>query len=136
SGGDSPRVAIPSPSPSPSPSPTTSPTPTSIASPSPSPIPAPETVPVSAPDAAQAHPEKSAAQVQAEKHVRAAEAARKAGNVLRQLAEADQAHGLDPRNRRAAELMGEALVQSGDKTRGCPLLKRSRALYRQVGCVD
>jgi tRNA A-37 threonylcarbamoyl transferase component Bud32 len=78
---------------------------------------------------------KSESQLQAEKHVRAAEAARSAGNLLRQLSEADEARHLDPKNRRAAELMGEALVKSGDSARGCPLLRGSR-LYRQVGCAD
>jgi hypothetical protein len=67
--------------------------------------------------------------------VRAAEEARRAGNLLRQLAEADQARRLDPRNRRAAELVGEALVKSGDPARGCPLLRRSR-WKRDLGCPD
>jgi serine/threonine-protein kinase len=75
-------------------------------------------------------------QIRADKHLRAAEAARRAGNLLRQLAEADQAHRLDPQNRRAALLMGEALVKSGDRARGCPLLRRSVRLYRQAGCAD
>ena len=78
---------------------------------------------------------RSESQLQAEKHVRAAEAARSAGNLLRQLSEADEARHLDPKNRRAAELMGEALVKSGDLARGCPLLRGSR-MYRQVGCSD
>jgi serine/threonine-protein kinase len=78
---------------------------------------------------------KTERQLQAEKHVRTAEAARRAGNLLDQLSEADEAHHLDPKNRRAAELMGEALVKSGDTARGCPLLRGSR-LYRQVGCAD
>jgi serine/threonine-protein kinase len=78
---------------------------------------------------------KSESQLQAERHVRAAEAARAAGNLLRQLSEADEARHLDPKNRRAAELMGEALVKSGDMARGCPLLRGSR-MYRQVGCAD
>jgi hypothetical protein len=78
---------------------------------------------------------RSESQLQADKHVRAAEAARQQGNLLRQLSEADEARQLDPRNRRAAELMGEALVKSGDLARGCPLLRGSR-LYRQVGCAD
>jgi len=78
---------------------------------------------------------RSETQLQAEKHVRAAEAARSAGNLLRQLSEADEARHLDPKNRRAAELMGEALVKSGDLARGCPLLRGSR-MYRQVGCSD
>jgi len=78
---------------------------------------------------------KTESQLQAEKHLRAAEAARRAGNLLDQLSEADEAHHLDPKNRRAAELMGEALAKSGDLARGCPLLRGSR-MYRQVGCAD
>ena len=81
-------------------------------------------------------PRRSPEQIRADKHLRAAEAARRAGNLLRQLAEADQAHRLDPQNRRAALLMGEALVKSGDRARGCPLLRRSARLYRQAGCAD
>ncbi len=72
----------------------------------------------------------------AARHVRAAEAARRAGNLLRQLAEADQARRLDPHNRRAALLMGEALVKSGDRANGCPLLRRSARLYRESGCAN
>jgi Protein kinase domain len=79
---------------------------------------------------------RSANQQRAEKHVRKAEAARKAGKFLLQLAEADEARRLDPKNRRAQILMGEALVKSGDRARGCPLLRRSARLYRQVGCAD
>jgi hypothetical protein len=75
-------------------------------------------------------------QLRAEKHLRAAEAARRSGNLLRQLAEADQARRLDPHNRRATQLMGEALVKSGDRAKGCPLLRRSARLFRQVGCSD
>jgi len=69
----------------------------------------------------------------AEEHVRAAEKARREGNLLRQLAEADEARRLDPKNRRAVELVGEALVKSGDRARGCPLLRRTR-LFAQLGC--
>jgi Protein kinase domain len=92
------------------------------------------------PDAAEAKgagaSRRSANQLRAEKHVRRAEAARKAGKFLLQLAEADEARRLDPKNRRAAILMGEALVKSGDRARGCPLLRRSARLYRQAGCAD
>jgi len=79
---------------------------------------------------------RSARQSRVEKHLRAAEAARRAGNLLLQLAEADQARQLDPQNRRAALLMGEALVKSGDRARGCPLLRRSARHYRRAGCAD
>jgi len=101
---------------------------------------APDAAPLAvAADAAPALPpptrKKSESQLQAEKHVRAAEAARAEGNLLRQLSEADEARHLDSKNRRATELMGEALVKSGDLARGCPLLRGSR-MYRQVGCSD
>ena len=79
---------------------------------------------------------RTASQMKADKHVRAAEAARRAGKYLLQLAEADEARRLDPGNRRAQLLMGEALVKSGDRARGCPLLRRSARLYRQAGCAD
>jgi hypothetical protein len=79
---------------------------------------------------------RTANQLRAERHVRAAEAARRSGNLLRQLAEADQARRLDPHSRRAAQLMGEALVKSGDRANGCPLLRRSPRLFRQAGCAD
>jgi Protein kinase domain len=79
---------------------------------------------------------RTASQMKADKHVRAAEAARRAGKYLLQLAEADEARRLDPGNRRAQLLMGEALVKSGDRARGCPLLRRSARLYRQARCAD
>ncbi len=102
-----------------------------------SPSPAPAALDATVEPAALPAPtrKKTESQLQAEKHVRAAEAARSAGNLLRQLSEADEARHLDPKNRRAAELMGEALVKSGDLARGCPLLRGSR-MYRQVGCAD
>ena len=95
----------------------------------PAPVPDPDPTPPTS------TPKKSSSQVQAEKHIRAAEAARRDGNFLLQLAQADEARQLDPKNRRAAELMGEALVKSGDSERGCRLLRGSR-LHRQVGCAD
>jgi serine/threonine-protein kinase len=79
---------------------------------------------------------RSANQLRAERHVRKAEAARREGKFLLQLAEADEARRLDPGNRRAAILVGEALVKSGDLARGCPLLRRSARLYGQAGCAD
>jgi hypothetical protein len=71
-----------------------------------------------------------------DRHLRAAEAARRRANHLLQLAEADAARRLDPGNRRARLLMGEALVKSGDRKKGCPLLQGSARLYREVGCAD
>jgi eukaryotic-like serine/threonine-protein kinase len=106
----------------------------SSAAPDPAPNPVPSSSargPVAAPSS-----RRSSNQVRADKHVRAAEAARRSGNYLLQLAEADEARRLDPGNRRAPLLVGEALVKSGDRTRGCPLLRRSVRLYREVGCAD
>jgi hypothetical protein len=61
-------------------------------------------------------------------HLRAADKARRAGQTLKQIAEADSALRLDPKSRRAAYLLGDALVQSGDKLRGCKYLRRARSL--------
>jgi len=61
-------------------------------------------------------------------HLGAAESARKAGNSLKQIAEADSALRLDAKNRRAAYLLGDALVKSGDKARGCSYLRKARSL--------
>jgi len=61
-------------------------------------------------------------------HLRAAEQARTAGNHLRQLAEADAAHQLDPRNLRARYLLGDALLATGDTANGCRYLRSARRL--------
>lgn len=58
-------------------------------------------------------------------HLAAAEAARRRGNRLQQLAEADAALRLAPHNRRAAFLVGDALIASGDRRRGCRYLQRA-----------
>lgn len=74
-------------------------------------------------------------------HLRAAESARKSGNTLKQLAEADAARKLDGRSTRARYLLGDALVKSGDKTNGCKHLHRARSLssarsaYSKAGCA-
>jgi hypothetical protein len=76
---------------------------------------------------------------QVDAHLRAAEDARRAGNGLKQMAEADSALRLDPKNRRAAYLLGDALVPT-DRARGCRYLRRAgrlgpaRAVYRRAGC--
>ncbi len=73
-------------------------------------------------------------------HVAAAEAAKRAGNRLRQLAEADAALQADPRNVRARLLFADALIGSGDLDRGCRHLrdlgKNALALERarHAGC--
>ncbi len=61
-------------------------------------------------------------------HLRAADSARRAGNALKQVAEADSALRLDRGNKRAAFLLGDALVRSGDKARGCGYLRKARSL--------
>ncbi|MEJ7601347.1 MAG: protein kinase [Kofleriaceae bacterium] len=73
-------------------------------------------------------------------HLEAAEAALQSNNRLRQLAEADLALRANPRNVRARYLLADALLKSGDSTRGCEYLqtlKRYRpavARARQAGC--
>jgi len=69
-----------------------------------------------------------------------AEAAQRAGNRLRQIATADAALQLDPRNTRATLLLADGLLATGDRDRGCKYLRdlgrnptaRSRAA--QAGC--
>ncbi len=73
-------------------------------------------------------------------HLAAAEQARGAGSTLRQLAEADAALRVDPRNVRARFLMADALLTSGDLDRGCRYLRdlgktpMARDRARQAGC--
>ncbi len=56
-------------------------------------------------------------------HLANAEAAHRANNHLRQLAEADLALRADPRSARAKFLLGDALISSGDLERGCKYLR-------------
>jgi len=73
-------------------------------------------------------------------HLAAAEEAKRAGNRLRQLAEADAALQADPRNVRARLLMADALIASGDLDRGCEHLRMlgknptAAVRARQAGC--
>jgi eukaryotic-like serine/threonine-protein kinase len=73
-------------------------------------------------------------------HIDAAAEAKRAGNRLRQLAEADAALQLDPRNVRARLLFADALIASGDLDRGCKYLRdlgrnpTARERARQAGC--
>ena len=60
-------------------------------------------------------------------HLKAAEAALREGNRLRQLAEADLALKDEPKNARAKYLLADALIKGGDTERGCAML---RALVR------
>ena len=70
-----------------------------------------------------------------------AEAAQRAGNRLRQMALADSALRLDPRNAKAKLLLADALIATGDHDRGCKYLhdlgRNAAAVARakQAGCV-
>ncbi|MBL8621043.1 MAG: serine/threonine protein kinase [Myxococcales bacterium] len=71
-------------------------------------------------------------------HVEAALAAHRAGNRLRQLAEADAALRLAPRNKTARYLVGDALLGAGDRA-GCKYLRQAgipaaRARADAAGC--
>jgi hypothetical protein len=63
-----------------------------------------------------------------DQHVAAAAEARRSGNTLKQIAEADSALRLDRSSREAAFLLGDALVTSGDPERGCRYLAAARSL--------
>jgi serine/threonine-protein kinase len=85
-----------------------------------------------------ASPAVSSRDARAAAHLAAAQAAHRAGNRLRQLAEADAALQLAPRNRTARYLVGDALVGAGDLS-GCAYLKQSglpaaRTRAQVVGC--
>ena len=56
-------------------------------------------------------------------HLKAAVAALRDGNRLRQLAEADLALKDDPKNVRAKYLLADALIKGGDNERGCTMLR-------------
>ena len=71
-----------------------------------------------------------------------AEAAQRAGNRLRQMALADSALRIDPRNVKAKLLLADALIATGDRDRGCKYLhdlgRHAAAVARakQAGCVS
>jgi len=77
---------------------------------------------------------------EADEHLRGAEAALRASNALRQLAEADLALRADPTSVRAKYLLGDALIKSGDLDRGCEYLRTlqrnaaARERARAAGC--
>jgi aminoglycoside phosphotransferase (APT) family kinase protein len=77
---------------------------------------------------------------EAGRHLAAAEAARRAGKALTQLAEADAALALEPGNVRARYLVGDALLVSGDTPRACaefariPRYAAARKAMESVGC--
>lgn len=83
-------------------------------------------------------PDPSAATARA--HLERAEAAMRAGNRLRQLAEADLALAADPRSARARYLLADALIETGDLDRGCAYLRslggdrRARARAHAARC--
>jgi serine/threonine-protein kinase len=62
------------------------------------------------------------------RHLAAAEGARRQSNRLKQIAEADSALRLEPGNRQAAFLLGDALLASGDEDNACKYLRRARGL--------
>jgi serine/threonine protein kinase len=76
----------------------------------------------------------------AEEHLRNAEEAFRAGNHLRQIAEADVALRADPRSARARYLVGDGLLKTGDLDRGCKYLRElkrnpmARDRARAGGC--
>jgi len=75
---------------------------------------------------------REAARAAAATHLARAEQALRAGNRLRQLAEADLALRADPHSVRAKYLLADALIQTGDLDRGCAYL---RALGRNPQAV-
>ena len=62
------------------------------------------------------------------RHLAAAEDARRQGNRLKQMAEADSALQLERGNRQAAFLLGDALLAGGDEENACKYLRRARGL--------
>ena len=72
-------------------------------------------------------------------HLEAAESARRKGNRLKQIAEADQALEIDRHNQRAKWLLGDALIAT-DRTNGCRYLRAAgriaaaRARADAAGC--
>jgi serine/threonine-protein kinase len=72
-----------------------------------------------------------------DEHLRAAEKARRAGNILKQLSESNASLGVNPKGKRAAYLAGDALKRSGDKVAACKFFRRAgRQHYRAEGCSD
>jgi serine/threonine-protein kinase len=75
-------------------------------------------------------------------YIAAAEAARAAGNHIKQLTEADLAVRKDPRNAEARFLLGDALIAGGDIQNGCEYLRsvrrlpKAKAALAAAGCPD
>lgn len=76
-----------------------------------------------------------------DRHLADAEAARRQGNRLKQMAEADSALRIDPDSRQGAFLLGDALLHTGDEATACKYLHRARRLararelWRRAGCA-
>ncbi len=71
-----------------------------------------------------------------DKHLLAAEQAYRAGNSLKQLSEANASLRVNPRNKRAAFLAGDALRDS-DKVAACKFFRRAgRRHFRAAGCSN
>ena len=68
-----------------------------------------------------------------EEHLRNAEAALRAKDLLRQLTQADLALQADPRNKRAKFLYGDALIKYNQVERGCTYLRAVGAKNRACG---
>ncbi len=83
---------------------------------------------------------KSTRRMRLQRHLRAARAAGRDKNWLRQMAEADSALRIAPKHRQAALLLGEALLHSGDTSTACRYLHQAgtlagaRALRRRAAC--
>lgn len=72
-----------------------------------------------------------------DKHLEAAEEAYRTGNVLKQLAEANASLKRHRKSRRAAFLVGDALLKSGDKVAACKFFSRAgKKHYRAAGCSN
>jgi tRNA A-37 threonylcarbamoyl transferase component Bud32 len=120
------------------------PVPEDAAAPTPVPIDAAE-IEASRPDAGVARPDARVRHTgpnpDVARMIGEAESAQKAGNRLKQIAMADAALQLDPRNSRAKFLLADGLLATGDRERGCKYLRdlrnnpsaRSRA--SQAGCA-
>jgi serine/threonine protein kinase len=73
-------------------------------------------------------------------HLKAAEAALRIHNDLKQMSEAQMALEADPRNARAKYLLGDALIKYGDLERGCAYLRElgrnplALARFTGAGC--
>src|SRR5262249_15266365 len=76
----------------------------------------------------------------AAQELRLAASFRAQGNHIKELYHLSQAVRLDPKNRRALFLLGQALIADGQKDLGCAKLSRAlpdkdaQSLYEETGC--